>query len=165
MDETNIAPLAPPRIVEGPPLLIFGLSRRYQKTNAGIVSQWGEFAPHLGHIPGQVGWTTYGIIHNTDDSGGFDYVCGVEVREFPAELLLKAPPEFARLRIAPHKYAVFEHREHISAIATTFKWIWARGLAGAGLTPDDAAAFERYDKTFDARTGMGGLEIWVPIKE
>jgi AraC family transcriptional regulator len=159
MDEKNIGPLAPPRIVEGPLLLIFGISRRYQNTNAGIVSQWGEFAPHLGNISGQVGWTTYGVICNTDDTGAFDYICGVEVKEFPTD-----PSDFARLRIPPHKYAVFEHREHISAIATTFKRIWERGLADAGVKADDAPAFERYDEQFNARTGMGGLEIWVPIK-
>lgn len=157
--ETNIAPLAPPRIAVGPPLLIFGLGRRYQDTNAGIMSQWADFAPHLGHIPGQVGGTTYGVIHNTSDSGEFDYVCGVEVKEFPAD-----PPEFTRLRIPPHKYAVFEHREHISVIAATFKRIRDHGLADAGLTPDNAPAFERYDERFNPRSGTGGLEIWAPIK-
>ncbi|HWF08404.1 MAG TPA: hypothetical protein VG297_08065 [Bryobacteraceae bacterium] len=56
----DVAPLAPPRIVDGPLLLMFGLSRRYRKSNAGIVSQWGEFAPHIGHIPGQIGHVIYG---------------------------------------------------------------------------------------------------------
>jgi AraC family transcriptional regulator len=28
----------------------------------------------------------------------------------------------------------------------------------------DAPMFERYDETFDPRTGLGGVELWVPIK-
>jgi AraC family transcriptional regulator len=27
----------------------------------------------------------------------------------------------------------------------------------------DAPDFERYDADFDPRTGMGGVEIWVPL--
>ena len=37
-------------------------------------------------------------------------------------------------------------------------------LPGSGHVPADAPVFERYDERFDARTGMGGFEIWVPIK-
>jgi AraC family transcriptional regulator len=33
----------------------------------------------------------------------------------------------------------------------------------AGVTAADAPVFERYDEKFDPRTGLGGLEIWVPI--
>ncbi|MEQ8164885.1 MAG: AraC family transcriptional regulator, partial [Alphaproteobacteria bacterium] len=28
----------------------------------------------------------------------------------------------------------------------------------------DAPMFELYDEKFDAKTGRGGLEIWIPIK-
>ena len=28
----------------------------------------------------------------------------------------------------------------------------------------DAPDFERYGEEFDARTGMGGVEIWLPVK-
>jgi hypothetical protein len=33
------------------------------------------------------------------------------------------------------------------------------------LDPGDMAAFERYDQRFDSRTGLGGLEIWIPVEE
>jgi AraC family transcriptional regulator len=85
-------------------------------------------------------------------------VCAIEVTDFPADLL-----DFTRLRIPPHTYAVFEHREHISSIVATIKAIWERGLAEAGCEPADGVAFERYDHRFDPKTGLGGLEIWVPI--
>ena len=34
----------------------------------------------------------------------------------------------------------------------------------SGYQTADAPVFERYDERFNARTGMGGFEIWVPIK-
>jgi len=37
-----------------------------------------------------------------------------------------------------------------------------QGLADAGCQAADGPAFERYDEQFDGRTGLGGLEIWVP---
>ena len=46
--------------------------------------QWQRFTPHLDHVPGQVGHTAYGVIHNSDDAGHADYLTGVEVKDFSA---------------------------------------------------------------------------------
>ncbi len=161
MDVTNTttATIAPPRIERQDALLIFGLGQRYHRSNAGIPSQWDRFVPHLGNIPGQIGRVTYGVICNTDDAGSCDYICGVQVNEFPAH-----PAEFTQLRIPPQTYAVFAHGDHVSAISSTWKAIWNHGLSSAGYEASDGPAFERYGDTFDGRTGHGGLEIWVPIK-
>jgi AraC family transcriptional regulator len=163
--ETSIA-LAAPRLVQEDTLLIFGISQRCpQVGDPAIPSLWSRFAPYLGHgasgphIEGQIGNVAYGAIYNSDESGSYDYVCGVAVKRFPAH-----PAEFTRLSIPPQSYAVFEHREHVSAIASTWKAIWERGLAEAGYKASDGPAFERYDERFDGRTGLGGLEIWVPVK-
>ena len=148
--------LSTPRLVKSEALLIFGLGARCPAVgNPAIPSQWSSFLPHLGHIDGQIGNVAYGVIHNSDDSGNYDYICGVAVREFPSH-----PPEFTRLRIPPQSYAVFEHRGHVSEIANTWKTIWEQGLSGAGFQASDGPAFER----FDGRTGLGGFEIWVPVK-
>jgi AraC family transcriptional regulator len=160
MDQTTISPLTSPRLVKNGALLIFGLSQKYScQSNAGMPSQWSRFLPHFDHIPGQVGHIAYGVICNADDAGNHEYICGVEVTEFPAH-----PPEFARLRIPPQSYAVFEHRDHISAITATWKAVWEQGLASAGYQAADGPAFERYGEEFDGRTGLGGLEIWIPVK-
>ena len=152
-------PLEPPRLVRGPVLRIFGLSARYAATNAGIAAQWGRFAPHLAAIPGRVGTDTFGVMHEHDDAGGFSYVCGVEVKAFPAR-----PAEFARVELPPRSYAVWPHREHVSSVAATCAQIFEYGLSAARLDPVPAAMFERYGEDFDPRTGLGGLEIWVPVK-
>jgi len=161
MNNPTATPIAPPRIVKGGELLIFGISQRYQFRNiAGIPSQWNRFVPYLGRIPGQVGHTTYGVIWNSDKAGDFDYTCGVEVTEFPAN-----PVEFSRVRVAAHTYAVFEHKDHISSIRATFDYIWNHGLANSGVQPAHAPALEVYGEHFDGRTGLGGLEIWIPIQD
>ena len=151
--------VAPPRVVRSDELLIFGLGERYVKSNAGIPSQWDRFVPYLGTIPGQIGNATYGVICNTDEAGSIDYICGVQVREFPDH-----PAEFTRLRIPPQTYAVFEHRHHVSSMQSTWQAIFNDGLSSTGHEATDGPAFERYDERFDGRTGLGGFEIWIPIQ-
>jgi AraC family transcriptional regulator len=158
MHETVSTPVASPRLVASEELLIFGPSQRCERVgDAAIPSLWSKFVPYLGQIQGQIGRTAYGVIYNSADSDNYDYLCGVAVTAFPPH-----PAEFTRLRIPAQTYAVFEHRDHISAIAGTFKSIWDRGLTG--LQAVDAPTLEVYGEQFDGRTGLGGLEIWVPVK-
>jgi AraC family transcriptional regulator len=74
------------------------------------------------------------------------------------------PKEFASLRVTEQRYAVFTHTEHVSTVKATFMAIFNNWLPNSGFRSADAAVFERYDERFDARTGMGGFEIWVPVK-
>jgi AraC family transcriptional regulator len=160
MNPTTIPAIPKPRITTHDAFFVFGLSEHYQAgANAGIPSQWNRFAPHMDHIVNEVPGVSFGVVYNVDGANNFDYLCGVEVTQFPSE-----PSEFTRLPIPAGTYAVFEHRDHISSIQATFTAIWERGLAEAGVKAADAPMFERYDKRFDPRTGLGGLEIWVPIK-
>jgi AraC family transcriptional regulator len=160
MDETLLNNLEPPRLETHKPLLIVGLSERYNaETSAGIPAQWQRFAPHIGHIPGQVGRTTYGVLCNGDDAGNTEYISGVEVSDFS-----KAPAELSRLRIPEQRYAVFKHRDHIATIRRTWFTIFNKWLPESDYKLGDGPQFERYGETFDPRTGTGGLEIWIPIK-
>ena len=109
MDETLLTNLEPPRFEDGRTMLIGGLGERYtSETSANIPAQWQRFAPHLGHIPGQVGRATYGVLCNGDDAGNTDYISGVEVSDFA-----RIPKDWARIRIPVQKYAVFRQRDHI----------------------------------------------------
>ncbi|MER8805945.1 AraC family transcriptional regulator [Mesorhizobium australicum] len=160
MDNSLLTTLEPPRFETSRPFLIAGLGERYScESSAGIPMQWQRFAPYIGHIPGQVAGVFYGVCLNGDDAGNFDYVVGVEVRDF-ADL----PKEFQRVRVPARKYAVFTHREHISTIRRTINTIWNSWLPASGHEVADAPEFERYGPEFDARTSNGGLEIWVPVK-
>jgi AraC family transcriptional regulator len=160
MDETLLITLEPPRFENGELLLIAGLGGRYTcEASAGIPSQWQRFLPHLGQVPGQVGRKAYGVCCNSDDAGNFDYVCGVEVKNFS-----RLPADWSHVRIPEQRYAVFSQRDHISAIRSAWNTIWNNWLPESGYEVVDAPNFERYGDDFDSATGLGGLEIWIPIK-
>jgi AraC family transcriptional regulator len=160
MDESLIANLEPPRFESGKPLLIAGLGERYNhETSAGIPAQWQRFQPYLGIIPGQVGRIAYGVRCNSDEEGNLHYIAGVEVTDFS-----DLPDGFTTLRIPARRYAVFTHRGHISSIRGVWKTIWTKWLPESGHEVADAPDFERYGAEFDPRTGMGGFEIWIPLK-
>jgi AraC family transcriptional regulator len=160
IDETLPIRFDPPRIENGERFLIAGLGGRYTcETSAGIPSQWQRYLPHLGQIPGQLGRTAYGVRCNSDEAGNFDYVCGVEVRDFS-----KLPADWSRVRIPEQRYAIFSQRDHISTIRSTWNTIWNNWLLESRYEVVDAPDFERYGNDFDSVTGTGGFEIWLPIK-
>jgi AraC family transcriptional regulator len=159
MDESLIVDLAPPRLENGRTLLIAGIGKRYSfETNHGIPQQWQRFQPYIGNIPGQVGDTAYGVCCNADGEGNFEYIAGVEVANFD-----DLPSEFSRVRIPAQRYAVFTHRDHVSRLRATVYTIWNRWLPSSGHEHADAPDFELYAR-FDPRTGLGTIEIWLPIK-
>jgi AraC family transcriptional regulator len=160
MDERLLTQLEPPRFENGRPLLLAGLSARYNRdTSAGVPAQWQRFMPYYGNVPGQIGTTTYGVLYNSDEAGNTDYMTGVEVSDFSG-----LPEELSRLRVAPQRYAVFSHRDHISTIRRTWHSIFNKWLPESGHEPADAPQFERYSEAFDPVSGTGGLEIWIPLK-
>ena len=154
------SPLAPPRLVEAEAIRIVGLAERYQGSNAGIPAQWGRFVPQLEAIGGRLGDDTFGVVYDHDEAtAAFSYLCGVEVKEFPASL-----GELTRLELPARRYAVWAHREHVSMVSATCQQIFEHGLASARLVPEPAPMLERYGDRFDPRTGNGGLEVWVPVR-
>jgi len=158
MEET-LTTLAAPRFVDGKALLIAGLGERYDYEAApAIPAQWQRFMPHLGRFPGQIGSTAYGVCCNSDDAGNYEYICGVEVGDFSG-----LGKEWARVRIAERHYAVFVHRDHIAKIRSTWHTIWNKWLPESGHQVVDAPFYERYGEEFNSTTGMGGLEIWLPV--
>jgi AraC family transcriptional regulator len=160
MDSTATEHLNPPRFETSKPLLVAGVGDRFSHENgAGIPGLWQRFHQTVAHVPSRVGQVAYGVCCNGDDAGNFDYIAGVEVTDFS-----DLPRDFMRVRIPEQKYAVFTHREHISAIRRTINTIWNHWLPASGFQVADAPNFERYDDSFDPITGNGGLEIWVPIK-
>ncbi len=159
MPEPSNVSLEAPRRQQGKAMLIAGLQARFEFEDlAGLPALWRRFADHIGRIPGQAGAVAYGVCHHTDESG-FDYLAGVEVSD-PSAL----PGGFARISLPVRQYLVFTHRQHVSAVRGTFMAIFNEWLPKSGYQTEDAPVFERYDERFDPRTGMGGFEIWVPIK-
>jgi AraC family transcriptional regulator len=160
MDQRLLDDLEPPRIVTHPSFLVAGVGERYGCDDSpAIPSQWQRFVPSLGSMPGQVGRAAYGVNYNGDDDGNFDYLCGVEVATFAA-----LERSWTRLRIPEQRYAVFTHRDHVSTIRRTHNTIWTTWLPRSGYDVADAPHFERYGDDFDGATGLGGIEVWLPLK-
>jgi len=139
-------------------MLLVGLRRRHRFSEVvnGIPEQWGQFRS-LGPVPGRIGTRSYGVICGaTDDT--VEYLCGVEVGSFAG-----LPEDLGRMRIDERYYAIFEHREHVSSLraawASVFEWLADSGEYESAHRPD----FEVYDESFDPRTGVGGVEIWIAV--
>jgi AraC family transcriptional regulator len=94
-----------------------------------------------------------------EGSGAFDYLAAVEV---PSDVGL--PGELADLRIPPAHYAVFAHREHISAIGKTWMAIFKDWPPNSGREIARALQFELYSETFNPQNALGGVDIWIPLK-
>jgi AraC family transcriptional regulator len=151
--------LGTPTFQESPERLIAGINATYTMDDrATIPSHWEHFAPHLGKVPGQIGTESYGVCWNVKPDCQFDYLTGVAVSG--SEPL---PPEFHSVKLEARRYAVFTHPDHVSKIPQTLATIWSKWVPDCGLKIAEAPCFERYTSEFNPQTGMGGMEIWIPI--
>ena len=151
-----------PRVVDGKAMIVAGMSERITpETWDKIDKLWWRFAPHIGKVPGQIGArVAYGAV--TDAAGGIDYLAGVEVTSASG-----LPDGFAHVSLPAQRYAVFTHEGHVSKLKDTMTAIW-KWLPQSGhvqaRTAGAPAFFERYGEEFDPEKGVGGIEVWIPIK-
>ena len=151
--------LPAPRYEDAPGMTLVGYSEKYTlESKVKIPEQWSRFSHHFGKVPGQQGPATYGVSSNYQQGEGFDYLTCVEVD--PA---VEQPAEFTTLTLEPRRYAVIPHNEHVMKIPETFEAIWRKWLPESGLKTAAAPCFERYAAEFNPHTGMGGMEIWIPL--
>lgn len=160
MSRKTAVRLEAPRF-ENIPLRVFaGLQERYDcESPVGIPDQWQKFGPFIGTLRGQVGEAAYGVCHNFDEDGNFDYMTAVEIAKNSS-----LPREFTTLKVPAQRYVVFRHREHVAGIRATIAAIWSDWFPSSGATAAEAPMLERYGREFNARTGEGGLEIWIAIE-
>jgi AraC family transcriptional regulator len=154
--------LAPSRYEQGRAMLLAGLRRHHSfaESARSVAAQWAAFRA-LGTLPGQRSATAYGIVCARNlDNGTFEFLSGVEVDDFE-----RLPLDLARLRVPPQRYAVFPHADHVATLRATWEAIWASWLPGSGCAPADTPDIEVYDSRFDPVTGLGGIEIWFPLRE
>lgn len=160
MTAAPVSNLVPPRFETLQPMVLAGLLERHNcQSAAGIPDQWQRFTPYLGAIPGQKENVAYGVKCNFDGESNFDYLCGVEISGTPV-----LPRGLTTFQLPAQHYAVFTHRGHIASIRSMHAAIWNQWFPESGHKAADAPTFERYGPEFDPRTGLGGVEIWVPIE-
>jgi predicted transcriptional regulator YdeE len=149
-----------PTFKESPELLVGGLSRHYTaETRTGISKLWEQAVPLAAAVPGMMERTFFGVCWNGAADCSFDYLAGAEV--FATD---KLPPEFTTLKLDARRYAVFPHTGHLSELPKTIDTIWTNWVPNCGLkVARGAPCFERYNSEFNPHTGLGGMELWVPL--
>jgi AraC family transcriptional regulator len=161
LQNDTAAALDPHRISDHGPMLLVGLCERHSfKQTQHIAAQWQRFMGAYGEIPDRLDSIPIGVAANMDDDGNFDYVCAAEVTKFS-----KTPKGLIQMQIPAQTYAVFTHRAHVSMIPATYSAIWNHWFPTQQRKPVEAPSFERHLPTFDPRTGLGGVEIWIPVGE
>lgn len=161
MLDTPKTPLAPPRIEDRPAMLVAGLKQFFTYTEIPEIPQlWRRFNPFFGTFPTKPGGA-YGVcLNDPERSDGFDYLACVE-----APGTDDLPRAFASYRLPAATYAVFRHEGHVSGVNATCAAIFSDGLPQSGLRPAEGpiGLVEHYDEGFDPVTGLGGLDLWVPV--
>lgn len=124
-----------------------------------IPALWRRFMDFYPRIRDKLDPAPWAVMSAPDDDGAFDYACAIVVP--PTSAL---PRGLSRMSVRAHRYAVFTHAGHVSLIRGTYEEIWNSALAAHGWTLADRPVLESHRTGFDARTGEGGLEIWVPVE-
>jgi len=159
--------LETPRLEEGRAMRLAGLRGRFTpETMRQIPALWERFVAMLdaGAVRTHVGRVTYGVgLHCFDGSPTYEYVCAVEVSSYDG-----VPGELAQLDVPALRWAVFPHRAHVSQLGDTIEAIWRRGLAASDLVTEGRPGLpdflERYGEEFDPMAGLGGMEVWFPVR-
>jgi AraC family transcriptional regulator len=160
VQEMEASRLEGPRFENGPAMTIAGLNRRFTMENRAEIPQlWAEFCSHIGKIPGQVGEVTYGACYEQAADCSFDYMAGVQVKD-SAQL----PAGLTHIKIPAQRYAVFMHSKHVSQLPATLDVIFNKWMPHSGLEGTGNPVLEKYTEAFNGETGLGGIEIWIPIK-
>jgi AraC family transcriptional regulator len=119
-------------------MLVAGLRRQHSFADAvrTIPLQWEAFRA-LPPLPGAVAGATYGVICGAA-ADGFEYMSGIEVRDFSG-----LPADLGRMRIPAQRYAVFEHRGHVSGIQSLWQQAMDDWLPRSGFRSAHRPDFER----------------------
>lgn len=140
-------------------LRIAGVQQHYTaETVARIPNQWERFDPHIGKIPGQCGSACYGVVSNPRSQCEFDYLTGVEL-----EANTPVPDGWGEVQMPPSRYVVFIHTGHVSQLPAMLQTIWSQWVPTSGIKVAQSPWFERYSADYQIGTGMGGMEVWIPL--
>lgn len=161
-----MAALGQPRFMDRAAFQVVGLAKRYPPDKLSLIpAQWADLRSQAAYVTGRVGGDAYGVWYDVlNGENVFTYVTGFVVGAF-------APvhPALSRMRIVAQHYAVFAHTGPIGEIRQSMDSVLNDWLPKSGrqhARPDPAAPdfFERYGADFNPETGLGTVEIWLPIK-
>ncbi len=148
-----------PRFVQAKAMRFVGLRKHYTGQDMSEVpAQWMDFIKQ--DVPDKIGKAAYGLVF--DKPQGIDYMPAWEVATHG-----RLPEGFVTAEMPAGRYAVFAHDGHVSKMHDTVDRIWRKWVPAARhkpvARPDMAYFFERYGEKFDPPSGMGDMEIWIPV--
>jgi AraC family transcriptional regulator len=154
-----------PRIARRAAFNVIGLAGRFTPPTASRIPElWTRFVARIDQIPHRQGAGTYGVCSEADpatgDEGGFTYVAAVEVERIDA-----VPEGMIALTVPGGRYAVFTHAGHISRLHDTVQRIWGSWLPASRYRHVPRPDFEVYDERWNPGTGLGEIDVWVPIAD
>jgi AraC family transcriptional regulator len=154
------AEVHPPRIVTGSPMLLVGLPERHSADpGPQIAGQWQRFMARHHEIPHRTATIPFGVYTSLDQDGSFEHVCAAEVTD-----ARNPPTGLIVMKIPQQTYAVFQHLDHASSLGSTYRNIWNDFLPNSQYRASNGPTLERCLDSFDTQTGLGGIEIWIPIE-
>lgn len=160
----NSSTLREPQILDAAPLLLAGMREPLDENSAqNIPLLWQKFSPFIGTTPQQIGHNCYGVCAASyANQQMFYYMAAVEVADISA-----LPEALSSMQLPAQRYAVFSHNGHVSRIRETIDAVFDQWLPQAQLGHDNRVIhfFERYSKDYVPETGLGGIEIWLPISQ
>lgn len=154
-----------PRIAHRSAFDVVGMAQHFTPATSGRIPElWTRFVARLDEIRHRRGADTYGVCLDADpaagEDAGFGYMACVEVERIEA-----VPDGMMALTVPAGCYAVFTHEGHISRLKDTVKQIWGSWLPASPHRHVPRPDFEHYDARWDPQTGLGEIDVWVPIAE
>lgn len=160
MKKDLIVNVAKPEIRERDGFRVVGMGIQSSVENTSAIPPlWQAFSRRYTELGDAIHNPSYGVCCDGDENGNFRYLAGHE-----AGSDIAVPDGMEEVMIPRARYAVFTHDGHISDIAKTIYTIWNKALSDEGLEPAETPDFELYDQRFDAATGRGIVEIWIPVQ-
>jgi predicted transcriptional regulator YdeE len=167
-----MASVKPPGLERHATLVFAGLRRHHSLSQSmpeiahAVALQWRDFEAQRGGVKGLAAGRCHGVCGKVKDGAeGLDYVAGVQL-----DARIALPEGFSTLTLPPALYAVFQHGEPAATLYDSYRFLFGTVLPGAGLVPADGPEgvpefIERYNPGFDFGSGLGGLEIMIPIED
>ena len=149
--------ITPDRIEARTHQRLIGSNKTYSMaTRDQIPDQWAQW--EYDKITGVVGDDVYGVSHGFAPESRFDYLCGL-----PVTTDAPVPDGQIALDIPAGDCAVYVHDGHVSGIGPLFDAIICGPGPGAGWRFCKGPQVELYGPEHDGLTGMGRVEIWMPV--
>lgn len=141
--------------------VIFGIDGRYDMASkVAIPAQWMAYDAIPGHDRGAMPDGAYGVCHSFGVGGSFGYLCGMQLAKGEP-----VPEGLTSATVPAGNYAKFVCPVHISEMGRQWDRIYGEWQPTSGYEIMDAPNVEFYGPDFDAATGSGGFEIWVPVRK